>query len=303
MSILKFIWDSLVSIVNTIRLPADIIDIVVVAFVVYKAIQIVRDTRAAQLIKGIAVLVVSFLLAKLLNLRTMDFILRNVFQIIGIALVVVFQPELRRILEKVGRSKFNRELLSLTGAASDDELIYRRSISAVCDTVDYFSQKKIGCIIVFERETSLGEIIATGTVIDAEASSNLLENIFFPNSLLHDGAVIIREGRIYAAGCFLPLTENSQISKELGTRHRAALGLSEDSDAVIVVVSEETGTISVAIDGFLNRGLSINSLRSTLENNLIVANALIIKNTLGRKKKEKRGEKKNEEVQESGKEN
>lgn len=267
------LWYRLKSVINIITW-ADIVDILIVALLLYIAIKWARETRAYQLIKGILALLIVYLISAQIGLRTLTFIMENVIQIGAFAIIVVFQPELRRMLEHVGRTKITN--LSVFSSNRDDneqlQMKKMKAIDSVVSACDYLSKRKIGALIVFERKTKLGEIIKTGTVIDSEPSRELLGNIFFPNSPLHDGALIIREGKLYAAGCFLPLSENYQISKDLGTRHRAALGISENSDAVVVVVSEETGLITIANDGKIERGYSLERLSETLKSFLIEEN-------------------------------
>lgn len=232
----------------------DILDIMLVAYLIYQAFALIRETRALQLLKGILALIALYVMSHLLNLKAMTFIMRNILQFGALALLVVFQPELRRALEQVGRTRFSN--FQLLGSSDNDEdiLSWNLMIKAVGEAATYLSKRKIGALMVFERQTKLGEIIKTGTIIDASPSAEMIGNIFFPNSPLHDGATIIRNGKLYAAGCFLPLSDNFEISKDLGTRHRAALGMSENSDAVIVVVSEETGVITMVQDGKFKRG-------------------------------------------------
>ncbi len=251
----------------------DFLDIAIVSYLIYKAIKLVRDTRAEQLVKGFLLLAVGYLLVNILRLTTMQFLLGNVLTLGVTALVVVFQPELRRALEQVGRAKIGISTMFMQGDIDENEQErrWRMAVSAICDSVTVLSKQKIGALIVIERDTKLGEIIKTGTVIDADASSDLIGNLFFPNSPLHDGAMIIRGGKLYAAGCFLPISDNQSLSKSLGTRHRAALGMSENSDAVIVIVSEETGIISVAENGNLVRNYDAQSLGERLEKALFAS--------------------------------
>ena len=232
----------------------DILDIMLVAYLIYQVFVLIRETRALQLLKGILALIALYVMSHLLNLKAMTFIMRNILQFGALALLVVFQPELRRALEQVGRTRFSN--FQLLGSSDNDEdiLSWNLMIKAVGEAATYLSKRKIGALMVFERQTKLAEIIKTGTIIDASPSAEMIGNIFFPNSPLHDGATIIRNGKLYAAGCFLPLSDNFEISNDLGTRHRAALGMSENSDAVIVVVSEETGVITMVQDGKLKRG-------------------------------------------------
>ncbi len=243
----------------------DIIDILVVAYVVYKLIQFARETRAGQLLKGIVLLVILTQLSGWLQLNTVNFILLNAMQVGVLALVIVFQPELRRALDKMGRSSFGNFFKPDTPANYN----VFDMISAIKEAAGSLSLSKTGALIVIERETKLGEIIHTGTTIDAEVSAQMLENIFFPNSPLHDGAVILKKGRIAAASCYLPLTNDDSLSKQLGTRHRAAIGISETADCVAVVVSEETGKISLALGGDLTRNLTPDSLAKWLEKLLL----------------------------------
>lgn len=244
----------------------DIIDIVVVSFLFYWVFKFVRDRRAGKLLIGIAFLAVVLLLSDIVGMRALNFILTNLFSVGLIALVIVFQPELRSALEKVG----GESLKNFKGRLDTEEaVVIRSAVSDVCTAAESFSQSKTGALVVFERTTRLGDVIRTGTIIDATSSSFLLGNIFYDKAPLHDGAVVIRKGRVHAAGCFLPLSSNNEIIKELGTRHRAAIGMSENSDAVVLVVSEENGIISVAVDGNLKRGFNRKSLEKYLVSLLI----------------------------------
>ncbi len=239
----------------------DIIDIVIVAFLFYWVFKFVRDRRAGKLLVGVVFLAVLLLLSDLLEMRALNFILTNLFSVGLVAVVIVFQPELRTALEKVGVES----LKNFKGRLDSDEVAdIRLAIGEISVAAESLSQTKTGALIVFERTTKLGEYIRTGTTVDALVSSFLIGNIFFNKAPLHDGAAIIRKGRVHAAGCFLPLSSNSEIVKELGTRHRAAIGMSENSDAVVLVVSEETGVISIAVDGELKRGFTRKSLESYL---------------------------------------
>lgn len=244
-----------------------IVDISIVSYVIYKLIQLVRETRAVQLIKGIFVIIAARYLSELLGLRTIEYILTNSIQIVGFALVVIFQPELRRGLEKIGRSKF-KDFFSF-----DEESKIIQTTTMIEELVKacfHMASNYVGALIVIERETKIGEIINSGIEIDANVTSELLINIFSPNTPLHDGAVVIRDNRIKATSCFLPLTDNPNLSKELGTRHRAALGITEVSDAIVIVVSEESGKISFALNGGLTRNLTQDTLRKALNKNLII---------------------------------
>lgn len=250
----------------TLMRITDVIDIAIVAFAIYKGIKIVKETRAQQLVKAIVILLVILWGSTLLRLHTITYILENVMQVGFIALIIIFQPELRRLLEKVGRSKIG----NLFGTAPEN---VDHMVEEIAEAATYLSAHKIGALIVLERGTRIGEIVTTGTALSADITSALLINIFIPNTPLHDGAVVIRDGRISAAGCLLPLTQNDSLSRELGTRHRAALGITEVSDAIVVVVSEETGKISFARDGDMIRNLTADTLRRTLYNNLVESEA------------------------------
>ena len=216
----------------------DILDIMLVAYLIYQAFALIRETRALQLLKGILALIALYVMSHLLNLKAMTFIMRNILQFGALALLVVFQPELRRALEQVGRTRFSNFQLLGSNDSDEDILSWNLMIKAVGEAATYLSKRKIGALMVFERQTKLGEIIKTGTIIDASPSAEMIGNIFFPNSPLHDGATIIRNGKLYAAGCFLPLSDNFYFIKDLVARLRAALFMSEISYAVIVLVSE-----------------------------------------------------------------
>jgi len=239
----------------------DVIDVIIVAFVIYKVLGFIRETRALQLVKGLLILVLITVLSDKFNLYTLNWILRNTMTLGVIALVIVFQPELRRALEYVGRSKF----ITPQFAQMDKERV-KVITAAIIKAVDYFSSNKVGALIIMERETVLNDIAETGTQINAEISTELLGNIFYEGAPLHDGATIVRGDRIYAAGCVLPLTQSKTLSKDLGTRHRAGIGITENSDAIAIIVSEETGIISIAVDGKLSRFLDIKTVEKTLLN-------------------------------------
>ncbi len=245
---------------------SDLIDILIVAVIIYYLINLLRETRGMQLVKGIAFLFIVFFLSQWLKLNALNYILGGAMQIGAFALIVIFQPELRNLLERMGRFKVGR-IIDLAADTSDDDI--QRTIESVSLAAANMSDSKTGALIVMERSTRLGEFISTGTMLDANVSSGLLENIFVPNTPLHDGAVIIRNNKIVTAGCLLPLTANNNLSRDLGTRHRAAIGLSEVTDAVIIVVSEETGKISIALNGSLTRNLSKDSLSKALNKMLI----------------------------------
>lgn len=228
-----------------------IVDVLLVWFVFYQLIKIIKGTKAVQLLKGIFVIIIVQFLTEVFGLVTLGWIMKQVLTWGFLAVIIIFQPELRRALEQIGRGRlFARTMLQ-------EEEERDRLVEALSKSVNYMAKRRIGALISIEKETGLSEYIETGTELNSSISSELLINIFIPNAPLHDGAVIIQRNKIAAAGCYLPLSESPFISKELGTRHRAALGLSEVTDAVTIIVSEETGAISIASDGDFNRGLSI----------------------------------------------
>ena len=239
----------------------DAIDILIVAVVIYQLLKLLKQTRAEQLLKGVLLLVLATVLTGLLNLHTINWILKGAVSLGAVAIIVVFQPELRRALEYLGRSKIMKAPLSQV-----DKEKGKKITSHIAKAIETFSRERVGALIVFERETSLTDIMESGTIVDAELSEQMLGNIFYEGAPLHDGAVIIREGRIYAAGCVLPLTNSKTISKDLGTRHRAGIGITEHSDALVLIVSEETGIISMASEGQLSRFLDIKTVEKTLLN-------------------------------------
>lgn len=244
--------------VSNVRMR-DVIDIVIVAVVLYKLFTLIKETRAEQLTKGIVVLLVLTKLSEWAQLFTINWILNNAMTVGTLALLIVFQPELRRGLEYIGRSSFfTKSLIEIRGESLS------KVVEEIVEAVASLSRQKIGALIVIERQTGLNEVADTGTSIDGYVSSDLLINIFIPNTPLHDGAVIIKDDKIKAAACFLPLTDNTGVSKELGTRHRAALGVSERSDSLSIIVSEETGGISVAENGSIARYLDIKTLNQIL---------------------------------------
>ncbi len=240
-----------------------IIDIAIIAIVFYKVLGLIKETRAEQLVKGFLIILIISKLSEWAKLYAINYILQNTFTIGLIALVIIFQPELRKALEHLGRSQW---LISTAKKGSAEEQI--RSINEIVDAVSVMSRKKIGALIVMERLIGINDIIDTGTRIEAKISADLIMNIFYPKSPLHDGAVVIKNNRLMAAGCLLPLSSNKYISKELGTRHRAAMGMTESSDALIVIVSEETGAISMAVEGKLQRFLDTTTLRDLMINTL-----------------------------------
>ena len=262
----RTVLDSFFSAFNQFRTISfiDILDILIVAYIIYRVMKLLKDTSAERLIKGIIILVGIMLLASMLHLTMISWLLQQALNVGLFAIVVVFQPELRRLLEQIGKGNFSR-LIVPADAPDEVESMITATVSACAD----MSRTKTGALIVFERRERLGEIISTGTMVDAAPSAELIKNIFFKNSPLHDGAMIVRAGRVCAAGCVLPLSGNQSLSRDLGTRHRAAVGMSESADSVLVVVSEETGAISVAIGGMLKRHLSPDMLRKLLENELL----------------------------------
>lgn len=269
---LKNIWDTIGRFFASFNWISDTMDILVVALFIFFLIRLVRDSRAEQLMKGIALLALMYLAAFLLNLTTVEFLLKAVFENGLIVLVVIFQPEIRRALEQAGHSKLGVfRLFGGLGTVESTELVeqWHKAIDATAAAVDTLQRQKMGALIVMERSTRLGEIVRSGTVIEAEPSGELISNIFFNKAPLHDGAMIIRDGKVYAAGCILPLTDDQQISRELGTRHRAGVGMSENSDAVVVIVSEETGTVSIAEGGELTRNYSHETLVKALEDRIL----------------------------------
>jgi len=257
--IINIIWNSIL----TIRVW-DVLDMAIIAFLIYRLVSFVRRTGSASVVKGIVFLVAIMGLSSLLQLSVVSYLLREAFQIGILALVVLFQPELRRILEHFGSSRFLRAF----GPRMDTEALdtaIKQTVMACAD----MSESCTGALIVFERTISLDTYIKTGSLIDAEPNAELIKNIFFPKTPLHDGAVIVRNGRIAGAACMLPLSNNLNLSRDLGMRHRAGVGMSERSDAVIIIVSEETGSISVAVDGMLKRHLTLETAEVLLRNELL----------------------------------
>ena len=245
---------------------ADVVDIIVVAFFLYYTFKFMKDRRAGKLALGVILMLLMLLVSDVFQMRATYFILEKIISVGLIALLIVFQPELRSMLEKMG----GESVKGFKGRLDKSEAEHYRSvISEICVAAEDLSRTKTGALIVIERSTRLGDVIKTGTVLDAQVSSFLLGNIFFNKAPLHDGAVIIRRGRILGAGCMLPLSKNVNLSRDLGMRHRAGIGMSENSDAVVVIVSEETGSISVAIGGMLKRHLKPETLGKLLRNELM----------------------------------
>ncbi|WP_147535938.1 diadenylate cyclase CdaA [Bacillus marasmi] len=257
MSIANFnLWGSL----------ADIVDILLVWYVIYKLINLIRGTKAVQLLKGIFVILLVKFISDTLGFNTLSWIMGNVITWGFLAIIIIFQPELRRALEQLGRGKF----FSRSGNPEEDD--QDKFIESIVKATDYMAKRRIGALISIEQETGMGDYIETGIPLNARVSSELLINIFIPNTPLHDGAVIIQKNTVAAAACYLPLSESPFISKELGTRHRAALGISEVTDSITIIVSEETGNISLTKNGELHRGLTLDAFKSLLENELVSKN-------------------------------
>lgn len=264
---LNRIWNNFQSIQQN---PMNLVDILLVAFVVYEILVVIRKTRAAQLAKGAVVVLVVYGLANLMNLRTVVWIMQSVLQIGFLALIVLFQPELRRALEQMGRT--DKWAATLFKNRRDDPSLrakWQNACLAICDAAEQLSDTRTGALIVLERNSNLSEIIRTGTPLNADVNREMLGTIFYEGTPLHDGAVVVRDGVLKAAGCVLPLSDNLEIGKDMGTRHRAALGMSENSDAVVVVVSEETGIISMAKNGVLIRRLDRQNLFNLLQEELV----------------------------------
>lgn len=277
--IISLIWEVLYSLRQTVSVW-DIIDIIVITFLIYRILSYMHKTSASSVIKGIVVVLLVAWGATVLEMNVLSFVLRQVLQMGVVVLVVLFQPELRKLFERVGTSRVG----ILFRKRVDTENL-ENVINGVADAVEIMSKEPTGAIIVFERKVGLNDYAVSGTKIDAQISSELIQNVFYHNSPMHDGAILIRDGRLLAAACMLPLSNNINLSRDLGMRHRAAAGISERSDAVAVVVSEQTGSISVAVDGMLKRNLTRETLEMLLKSELIYSDALI--------KKEKKEKKKN----------
>lgn len=243
---------------------SDVFDIIFVAFVIYGGIKIIRGTKAFSIIKGLIVLAIMYLIIVMLNMEVTSYIFRYVFSNIVLLLIIIFQQEIRQLVEKLGRRNINGTARFLFGSSGKQDEIVNNAIVEICKAVKRMSDSKTGALIVMEKNALPSEVLSTGTVVDAEISHELIGTVFYPKSPLHDGAALVREGRLYKAACVLPLTRNDTLATEMGTRHRAALGMSENSDALVVVVSEETGTISVAINGEFTRDLNESDLRAKM---------------------------------------
>lgn len=264
MTQLTAFWTKVTGLVSTIRF-ADMVDILLVAYLIYKCIMLIRKTNASRVARGIVLILVALWVSGLLKLTMINYFLQKTVELGVIALVILFQPELRRLLERMG----SKTQLNLFGVRQLDHLATEAEITQTVMACTALAETHTGALIVFERANSLESQVRSGTMVDAEISAELLKNIFYPKAPLHDGAVIIRAGRVSAAGCVLPLTANTNLSPDLGTRHRAGIGMSEHSDAVVVIVSEETGGISIAVDGMLKRRLSEETFEAILRSELI----------------------------------
>lgn len=265
------IFNSILSIIKTIQLR-DIVDILAIALLIFGLFKLIQETRAVQLLKGVIMLLIVYFLSSLFGLVMLSSLLRTFFEAAVVVIAIIFQPEIRKALEQMGRNNTYKKYIKIfTKHHKGDELkkAVEKSIVDAADTAVLFSRSKTGALLVFERETMLSDIAATGTIIDAETSVALFGNIFFNKAPLHDGASIIRDGKLFAAGCILPLTSNRNVDINLGTRHRAGLGISEQSDAVVLIVSEETGVISLAVNGILLREFTREELIKKLEQFLI----------------------------------
>ena len=257
------------SIISTLEF-IDIIDITILAYVIYLLLKLIRETRAGQLVKGILILVAGYFVSVFLELKAIQYILKQALDIGLIAMIISFQPELRRLLEKAGRTRLGVRFFGIGQSTSELTQMWMPAIEAICDSCVELSATCTGALIVIERQVRLGEQIETGTIMNAVPSKEVFGNIFYPKTPLHDGAVIMRDGVILAAACFLPKPQkDEQIDKKLGSRHRAAIGMSENSDAIVIVVSEETGQISTAMNGVLVRDYSREKLKKLLESEIL----------------------------------
>ncbi|MCR5523086.1 MAG: diadenylate cyclase CdaA [Clostridia bacterium] len=262
-------WDKILGLFEKIKSIDfgifDLLDILLVTFLIYEGIKIIRETRAVQIFKGVLLIALCYFIVYTLDMQASSYIFRTAFKDIIILVIVIFQPEIRQLVERLGKSRVSVSSILRRGYDDVQNEEIKKGIIEICKAVQRMSENKTGALIVFERENLLNDIVSTGTKLDAEISHELIGNIFFPNSPLHDGAVLIRDARVTAAGCVLPLTDNNDdVSSDLGTRHRAAIGMSEVSDSIVIVVSEETGGISVASGGKLKMKYSEAALRAEL---------------------------------------
>ena len=271
MQSIRIIFGKVLGALMSFNFLSDLLDVLLVAFVIYQGIKFIRGSRTFQLIKGIGFLFVLYFFVRILHMEASEYLLTILFQNGLIILVVLFSPELRKVLEKFGGQSIRG--IPFLSIKSDEE--YEKNVKDVindfCKSSTDMSESRTGALVVFEKKNNLNDIVETGTVVDASSSAELFNSLFFKNSALHDGAVIVRDGKIYAAGCILPLTQNRSLDSELGTRHRAAIGITEHSDAVAVIVSEETGNISFAKNGNLSRNVTASELREMLLSELIAA--------------------------------
>ncbi|MGM9629811.1 diadenylate cyclase CdaA [Butyricicoccus sp.] len=264
MDSILLLWQNLTSIT-----VSDVIDIAVVSFLIYQVVKLVRETSSARIIRGVIVLIGAMWISNILQLTMVNYLFQTVLTWGILVIAIVFQPELRRVLERVGKSKLSSLMLR-----NDTIPVEENAILEIVHACSEMSWSRTGALIIFERKESLEDVIRTGTVVNADVKDELVRNIFYEGAPLHDGAMIIRGGRVYAAGCVLPLSPNPNLAKELGTRHRAAVGMSENADSVSLVVSEETGSISIAIDGQLQRHLVPEQLDEILRTELLVKEEL-----------------------------
>ncbi len=262
-------WSAIIANLQTFK-PADLFDVLIIAFVIYQLLGFINRTRAGQLAKGFIVILAIYAVAGLFKMRTVLWLLENVLQVGVLSLVIVFQPEIRRALEQMGQT--DQWAAKLFHNRHNDPSLrgkWRSAIIAICDAAERLSETKTGALIVLERRTNLSEIIRTGTLVNSEVNPEVLGTIFYEGTPLHDGAVIIEDGMLKAAGCVLPLSNNLDFGKDMGTRHRAGLGIAENSDAIAIVVSEETGIISVAKNGVLIRHFDRQGLYTRLLEDLL----------------------------------
>lgn len=275
------VLDAFLSVISTFK-PIDVLDVLILTYVIYLLLKLIRETRAGQLVKGIIFLVAGYFVSKAIGLKVVSYLLQNALSMGVLAMIILFQPELRRALEKAGRSKFGIRLFGLGQNSDELKQKWTPAIDAICDSCVELSATCTGALIVVERQVRLGEQIETGTILNATPSKEVFGNIFYPKTPLHDGAVIMRDGIILAAACFLPKpAKDALINKKLGSRHRAAIGMSENSDAIVIVVSEETGQISVALNGELTRDYTHDKLKVLLEEQIFNDKTEI---SIGRKK-------------------
>ena len=265
-------WQNFLGVLRTYSFLSDTIDILLVALFVFFVVRLVRDSRAEQFVRAIVLLLILYVVAVFFDLTTVQYMLKTVFNSGLILMIIVFQPEVRRALEQAGHSRHGIfRVFGGLGAVDNAAVIdqWNKAIDATVDALSELQKQKMGALIVMERTTRLGEIVRSGTIMEADPSAALISAVFFNKAPLHDGAMIIRDGRVYAAACILPLSDNLQIGRELGTRHRAGVGMSENSDAVVIILSEETGTISVAEHGELTRGFDADTLAETLKKRIL----------------------------------